>query len=177
MPLWDVTVEKYFAGANEYWVNNYNINAASGDDAVPVISAFVNAEKALYDSAIVITKVRISSSTPDDDAFYTSAVNVAGTRTAGTGDRSPLFVVARVDFSVAWQRPSRKYLRGIFSEGDITFSALIPGITTVLSTYATAILAITGICDEHGNTFNGASVWPAPAMRQLRRGSKKKSTL
>lgn len=176
MPLWIVTVEKYYPPAGEYWTNVYHLNAASGEDASAAAAAFRDAELPLYHPGVTLTKVRISSAIEEDEAHNTWAYNAAGTRTGVTSDMLPLFNVARVDFTVAWQRPSRKYLRAVLVEAESTFTSLAAGLVSVLDAYGTAVRAITGICDEHGNTFTGHSVWPAPAMRQLRRGSKKKLT-
>jgi hypothetical protein len=82
-----------------------------------------------------------------------------------------------VDFDVSGGgRPSRKYLRGALLEGDVNFMTLTSAITTPANTFADAIVAIGTIVDPQGNGFLDGVVWPAPQMRQLRRGSKKKIT-
>lgn len=176
MPIWVATVEKYLAAQAEYWTNIYHIDAASPESASAVADELRDAELPLYHPGITLTKVRISSQDVVDEAHHTWAYNAPGTRTGLTSDMMPLFVVARVDFTVAWQRPSRKYLRGVLVEAEASFTTLEAGLISVLNTYGTAVRGVPGICDEAGNPFTGHSVWPAPGMRQLRRGSKKKLT-
>lgn len=171
-----MNIEKYFASASEYWSNVYYCVADSPTAAISIADAVVNAEKATIDNAIIVTKAHLDDMTPGTEVFATKVYNAAGTKTVGTGDRLPLFVVCRVDFStLGGGRPSRKYLRAILTEGDTTFTSIGAANLTLLATYAAAIVTA-GCTDVDGQVFTSGSVLTPPAMRQLRRGSKKTST-
>lgn len=174
MPVFRLVIEKYHQTSAEYWVNRYFINAASMADATLASNGVVDAEKALYTSDVMITKSHIDDNVPNTINFETTIRNITGTRPSVAGDRMPLFNVARVDFSVAGGgRPSRKYLRSVLYELDASFTSIVAGVVTMLQTYADSVAA-SGVCDPQGQDFISGSPWKAPAMRQLRRGSKKK---
>lgn len=174
MPAYRLTIEKFHSASAEYWVNRYYVNAASLADASLASNGIVDAEKACYPAGVIITKSHVDDDVPLTENYETTVRNLAGTRTTPTGDAMPLFVVARVDFTVAGGgRPSRKYLRGVLFESDASFSTLGSGILALLSTYASSVAA-SGACDPQGQDIVAGVPWNAPAMRQLRRGSKKK---
>lgn len=175
MPVYRLTVEKYLAAQGVYWTNVYHTNEAAG---VPssTMNDLVAAERPLYGNGIIITKVSQDEVAVDSNYAEPLIVNLAGTRTTAN-DQLPLFVVARVDLRYAASRPGRKYLRGVLWEGDMNFTQLQSGVLTLLNTYLTALLAIPTLCDADGDELTGGAVFQAPAMRQLRRGSKKKNTL
>jgi hypothetical protein len=174
MPIYRLTVEKYLSAQAIYWTNVYHANLEAG---VPtsVASDLVAAERPLYNSEVIITKVSHDLVEVDSNYSEPLIVNLAGTRSV-TGDRMPLFVTARVDLRYEGSRPGRKYLRGVIYENDTTFTQIGSGLVTLLNTYLTALLAIPSLCDEDGDDLTGGAVFLAPAMRQLRRGSKKKTT-
>ena len=175
MPIYRLTVEKYYSTLQEYWVNVYHVNAEAG---VPtsVMNDLVEAEKPLYDPTIIITKVSQDDVAVDSNYASPLIVNANGTRTGPGGDRHPLFLVARCDFTYAGSRPGRKYLRGVLYEVDSGLQTLSAGMLTILQTYCSAILAIPGLCDADGDDLTGAVPFNAPAMRQLRRGKKRSVT-
>lgn len=168
-----ITIEKYMASAAEYWTNIYH---APGNDvaAAGVIAAgLVAAELPLYNAGIIITKYRVDDMVEDTDVGHTEVVNAVGT--SGQGNvNMPLFVVVRVDFStIGGGRPSRKYIRGTLQEDDVTFTSLGASPITRCGIYAAAAIG-TGFVDIDQQGINSYAVLPFPAMRQLRRGSKKK---
>jgi hypothetical protein len=174
MPLYRVIVEKYMPSANEYWSNVYHVVAADVGAAILAGEDYAAAERAILTPLAIITKVRVDDKTPDTDVGATSVLNLAGLRDFGGGTIMPLFVVARVDFTVlGGGRPSRKYLRGMLGELDVTFTALSPTALSELAVYAQAICTASAN-DVDNQIFVSGAVWPQPAMRQLRRGSKKK---
>jgi hypothetical protein len=176
MPVFRLQIEKFHSNANEYWVNRYFLNAASLADATLASNGIVDAEKALYMPEITITKSHVDDNAPNTSVFETVIRNLPGTRANVAADRMPLFVVVRVDFTVAGGgRPSRKYLRGILNEGEVSFTTLAAGVVTLVDQYA-ANVAASGACDPQGQDIIAGVTWKAPAMRQLRRGSKKKLT-
>lgn len=176
MPTFRVTIEKYQASAGEYWTNRYFVVAANLADAALMVGGIADAEKALYHAGVMITKSHVDDYVEDTDQYQTVIHNMVGTRSTGGATALPLFVVARCDLQVAGGgRPSRKYLRGMLLENDISFTSMETGALSALTTYIGNIVAA-GVCDPQGQDVTGGAPWQAPAMRQLRRGSKKKVT-
>lgn len=176
MPIYQITIESYYPAFGEYWTNVYHVSAADIDTAEDAMTPIVNAHKPMLSTGAFITKARVSDMVEGTDIYDTVAYNAAGTRTL-PGDTLPLWMTVRVDFNTAGGgRPSRKYLRGALDENNTTALALSAGLVTAAQTYAAAIVAITGLVDVDGQSFVNGEVWPAPQMRQLRRGSKKKVT-
>lgn len=173
-----ITVEKYNPAFAEYWTNVYWALVNTLSDASVVADSIVTAERPLYVPSTTITKARLDDGMPDTEVFQTNIYNQAGTRdTTGLGDLVPLFVVDRVDFGTVGGRPSRKYLRGGLCEADVgAAGALSTARLTLLANYGLAIVGGTGICDVDGQDLTVAAPWRQAAMRQLRRGSKKKVT-
>lgn len=169
-----MTIEKYRADVHEYWTNIYHLVATDVGDALTYTDSIVAAERPLYTGAVTITKGRVDDALPNTDVSAVKVFNVAGTRTPPLEHAVPLFVVARVDFTVlGGGRPSRKYLRSVFYEADISFTIIEAPVKALLQTYANAVCS-TGMCDVDNQAFVVGVPFPAPAMRQLRRGSKKK---
>lgn len=171
-----ITIEMFNAQASEYWSNRY-FTTAEVDDAGATLDAVVNAHRNILRNNCIVTKVRIDDNTEGTDNFDTVSVNAPGLKTFGSNELLPLFVVARCDFDVSGGgRPSRKYLRGYLLESQINFTTMDSSAVDDLNAFGDAIVAIGTICDPQGSVFVDAVPWPFPAMRQLRRGSKKKTT-
>lgn len=176
MPVYRATVTKFHAATGEYWTNVYWISGADIDAAHQDASNLINLEKALLYSSILITSVRTDDAVEGTDAYRTYTVNTPGSRTPSS-DMLPLWVTARVDFTVAGGgRPSRKYIRGCLEEADMTMTAIGSGTTGLLNTYAAGVAALAGAVDVDGAEILNGVVMPVPQMRQLRRGSKKRSS-
>lgn len=174
MPIFRITIEKYMASAAEYWTNIYHVDVADLQAAVQQIANFANAERPLYPESVVITKGRADDGIPNTDQYGTQVFNAAGTRASAGQDLNPLFVTARVDFtSAGFGSPSRKFLRGVLYESDVSFSSIGATVAALLNTYGDAIIALP-VCDVDGQDLVDAVPFLAPQMRQLRRGSKKK---
>jgi hypothetical protein len=174
MPM-RITIEKFLASVGEYWTNVYWADFATPAAAIPTADDLVTAERSVTLPAVQFTKYRIDDGTPLTEVWETKTLNLPGL-SATTGDPVPLFVVARVDFSVAGGgRPSRKYLRGVLTEAVMTMVAIDSGQLAALNSYASAVVAA-ATCDVDGQGISSGSANPMPGMRQLRRGSKKSST-
>jgi len=174
MPKYRLTVEKFMPLASEYWTNVYWCNAADLLAAMDIGNLLVAAERPITSPAVTITKVRVDDGLPNTTEGGTVMHNVQGTRDMGGGQLVPLFVVGRVDFSViGGGRPSRKFMRGSMGEVDGDFMTLSNSYKSELQNYGNAVVTA-GVCDVDGQLFSFAAVHPTPAMRQLRRGSKKK---
>lgn len=172
--LWVVDSEKVYQG--EYWTNRYIVQAPDLAAAHAIAMGIVATERSAHQVQVLFTKVRTSDGQPNTDVYQVTNINEFGQR-AATGDLLPLFNVVRVDFNVSGGgRPSRKYLRGILTESDISFNTIITGTVTSLETlYATPLAALTGFVDVDGQEIVSGQVYPNVAMRQLRRGSKRKA--
>lgn len=179
MPVYRCHIEKYHPDFGEYWTNVYHIFADNLTAAVPIMDAIVAAERPLYAATTMITKGRCDDGVPNTDAYRTKVYNQLGTRDVSVaGQPLPLFVTARVDFSVAdGGRPCRKYLRGVVREGDSGGVNIVnaANLITQLTAYANAIIA-TAVVDPQGFQLDSGAPMTPLQMRQLRRGRKKKVT-
>lgn len=178
MATWRLTVEKFLASAAEYWTNVYYFDSAAVTNTATFAQAVVDAERAVHLSQVTITKWRADDNTLGTDEYVTTPVNLPGLRAGAPLDTIlPLFVTGRVDFAASSGRPSRKYLRGVLQESDVSMTSISGASLTALEEYASTMAGLTGYVDIDGQELVAGSVFPAPQMRQLRRGSKKKTTL
>lgn len=175
MAIYRLTVEKYMASIQEYWSNVYHVASDSGLTAGAVGGQIVAAEIQMYPSSVLITKVSVDEVGRDDVYDQPQVFNVTGTRILGS-ELMPLFVCGRVDLTYQNSRPGRKYLRAVLEERDTSITSIGGDSRGSLQTYLDRLLQIDGLCDADGNPLTGGAVFTAPAMRQLRRGSKKKRT-
>lgn len=162
---------------NEYWTNRYLVDSASINDARIAGNAIVAAEQAITKSYVHFTKFRVSDFTPGNDNFIIVPIDEPGGLTGASTDYLPLFNVVRVDFQAPLGRPSRKYLKLPLVEGEVSNQQVSSGlIAGVESDYISALLAVDDFCDPDGQHFVTGTVNQAVAMRQLRRGSKRRTT-
>jgi len=172
MPVYKVDIEKRYS--NEYWTNRYFVEAPDMAEATDCAQFIVSLERAIHWNLVIFTKFRVSDNVPNTEVFNTVTLNLNGQQNLG-GEPVPLFVVARVDFSVANQRPSRKYLRGVLHEGSFNYTNVSQAIIDFIkNSYADPLVALGCVVDEDGNAFGVAGVSPFVGMRQLRRGSKRR---
>jgi hypothetical protein len=174
MALWNVDIEKLLSG--EYWTNRYIVDALNLADAATVADQIVELEKNIHRTNVLFTKVRTSDQTPNTDVYRVRSINQFGELTPVAGQMLPLWNVLRVDFSTGSGRPSRKYLRLPIYEGDIDDGQFNTGFLATMGTsYATQMLNIAEFVDVDGEAFTEATVVPFMGMRQLRRGSKRRT--
>lgn len=175
LPISQIDIQKQ-QGA-EYWSNRYLCEFAVGSaEAEAAATALINAEKAMLFNNVLINKVRIATLTPNDNVFQAWNPNTFGSRNAVGLSLLPLFCVVRIDFGAGLGRPSRKYIRGALSESDVQGANLESGFLSGVATpYGNAVSGLAGIVDPQGDDLNGFSVYPQIAMRQLRRGSRRRS--
>lgn len=178
MAVYQVDIEKSFnptTSTTVYWTNVYYVNAADVASATTSGQSIVTLEKTIHGTTVAFTKMRIRLAALQVSPGTIIALSGNGGRTAN--NPLPLFDVVRVDFSVATGRPNRKYLRLPLGSADNSAGALVAGtVTTVQNSYMTPLINMNVVCDTQGQPILSGSVWPYVAMRQLRRGSKKKTT-
>lgn len=174
--MYSLDIEKELNG--EYWTNRYMLDVASAAAGISPANDLVEAERQYTLDRMNFTRYRISSVTMGDDDYIIEPLNVVGGRTAGVGSELPLFNCIRVDFAVASGRPSRKYLRGILIEADQSgFGVIDPTFLDFFdAAYTAGCLAVPQYVDVDGQSLIGGQAYPKVAMRQLRRGSRRRTT-
>jgi len=174
MAVFKVDIEKVLGG--EYWTNVYYVDVADLASAEAPALEIVACERAVTGDEVTFTKMRISDTIPDTDIYHTILLAEPGLRAVDTANLLALFNVVRVDFSANVGRPSRKYLRGILTEGDVAFNDIAPAFVTFMDdNYSAPMLLIDELCDVDGDTFEASLTYPYVAMRQLRRGNKRRT--
>jgi hypothetical protein len=171
---WVIDIEKLLGG--EYWTNRYIVAAASLADATDHGQSLTNRERGFHHSSVLFTRFRASDGIKLSDVYQVVNINAFGDQGA-TAATLPLFNVMRVDFNVVGGgRPSRKYYRLPISEdmqdnGNFTANHLAnmqPHITGILT-------GVPEYRDVDGQVFINGTIYPKVGMRQLRRGSKRKT--
>lgn len=172
MALWQVDIEKQLNA--EFWTNVYHVDAADIASAETIAASIVAIERAVHGTFVAFTKMRVRN-VADPFAADTTILSLLGQRAVAT-NAMPLFVVARVDFTAEIGRPSRKYLRGVLAEADVNSDNLeSAAITFVNENYATPLAALVGYVDIDGQQIVNGGCHPRTGMRQLRRGSKRRT--
>jgi hypothetical protein len=174
MPLFSLDIEKEFGG--EFWTNRYILSATDITLAILSADAIWPLEQNIHKDVVNFTRYRVSDMDPATDMFVIVPIGETGAVTATTG-LLPLFNVMRVDFPAGTGRPSRKYLRLPIQESeqeDGVFTTSI--VSTVNDVYGNALAAISAFVDVDGEPLGNGRVTPAVAMRQLRRGSRRRTT-
>lgn len=179
MALYNIDIEKFMDG--EYWTNRYIITSTTLPNAIEAADILVEGERSIHRTNVAFTKVRTSSAV-ENDAIYDSRPLTNSGLVEDNGPFLPLFNVIRVDFPVeGGGRPSRKYYRMGICAGDVVVnyrvsSSLVLGIEANL----TSMLAELGgnaspMVDPQAQEVNAAAVFDRIAMRQLRKGSRRRT--
>lgn len=178
MAIYEITLEKTQLNPQNqsiYWSNVYHCNAADLASAQSIANTVFTAERNIHAPAVTFTKFRVRPAVVGAQGAITT-LNTAGTRTGVSGDYLPLYNTLRVDFNTAVGRPSRKYLRLPIFESDQSNGQLVAATMTQINTnYVTPIQSLTGLCDVDGEAFVSVVARSEVQMRQLRRGSKRKT--
>lgn len=173
MPLFSADIEKLYQG--EYWTNRYILDTANMQDAINAANLILSYERAVTLAAVTFTRYRVSDVDPSTDVYTIIQTNVQGSAATG-GEMLPLFNVVRVDFSAGSGRPSRKYLRGVLTENVINFNNIsATHISFIENNYAFPLRDLAAYVDVDGQALQTGEVYPFVAMRQLRRGSRRRS--
>ena len=174
MPLWSLDIEKSIPG--EFWTNRYIINTPDLSSAVLIGNQIVSIERAIHKPGVTFTRFRVSDMDPNTDVYSIVAVALPGTAPANVTGGLPLFNVVRVDFNTGQGRPSRKYLRTPIAEDQQADGTLAAAYATFIHTnYTIPMLGIDEFVDVDGQAFTSGATHQYVAMRQLRRGSKRRA--
>ena len=177
MTVFQYDLEKLYEG--EYFTNRYFINAATIDDAANYgNTTILAAERSILHHLVQVTKSRTSTVMPNDGTFITTAIEMAGEVNSGT--LVPLFNVAVVLFNTLHGRPYRKLYRGVLTEEGTSWGSLTGPYYDLLMGALPGLIVPDGsdqaVCTKDGVTFTTVVAQSKVGMRQLRRGSKRKST-
>lgn len=174
MPRYKLIIEKKLG--SEYWVNDYHYTATDFADADSKAQPVIDAERAITSTLVTFTMYRISTVVPDDNEFVNFPLNEQGLH-SNENQLVPLWVVLRADFPAVSGRSGRKYLRGVLTEDVVSFDFIVSTMITFLTTnYADPLSALDYLEKASGVLINECVINPVPAMRQLRKGSKRKVT-
>jgi len=160
----------------EYWTNVYHVNVASLADALTEGYQLVDREKVIHHTNVAFDRIRVSAM-PVSGGQFISAALVGDGLAPGPSD-VPLFVVARVEWTVGFGRPGVKMYRGALVEADIVGpTALTPEVRSFYATWAAETLVqVPTLQKMSGGVFTAGVLSPSPGMRQLRRGSRRRTT-
>lgn len=174
VPLFSIDIEKSYVG--EFWTNRYIVDTTDLDAAAANAGAFVGYERAIHSDAITFTRARVADRTQGTDIYRIITYNSPGLRVT-EGPFIPLWNVALVDFHVDIGRPSRKYLRVGFTEADVVGSAIENSLLVLIgSQYISPLAAGSAFVDVDGQPITSGTARSTVMMRQLRRGSKRRTT-
>lgn len=175
MPLFSLDIEKSVPG--EFWTNRYIINTPDITVAVSIGNQVVSIEREIHKPGVQFTRFRVSDLDPDTDLYSIQAIALPGLAPPATAGNLPLFNVVRVDFNTGTGRPSRKYLRTPVGEADQIDGNLEPTYAQFIhQTYTIPMLGIDEFVDVDGQAFVSGATHQYVAMRQLRRGSRRRQT-
>lgn len=168
-----IDVQKLQSG--EYWTNVYHIDSADVGDGDAAASLIVAAERLIHSTGVAFSKVRIATYPVSDGEFIILPLSGTGSRTF-SGGQLALFNVARTDISVGRGRPCRKYYRAPIYEGDQEDGALTIAFRGVVDTALNDLIGdLPTLCDPGGTRWVEATTAVAVGMRQLRRGSRRRT--
>lgn len=174
MPLFSLDIEKSFNG--EFWTNRYILELDDVTAGSTVVNQIIEAEQDVHGGAILFTKARLSDMTPDTDNYVVFIINTYG-HLAVSSEYLPLWNVIRCDFQVDTGRPSRKYLRcPVYESNQVAGVLTSDTITFMQENYVDVLVAIPEFVDVDGQPIVDGFVYPNVGMRQLRRGSKRRTT-
>jgi hypothetical protein len=170
MPVYRIAVEKRMgtgASTGRQWSNVYHVSEADIVAADGMADSIAALEKTLYPDNVAI--VRLSTHGAPHTPGISRNVFIAGTRGSGTpATQLPLFNAVLAQFLPAEGRPSPKYLRLPLDESEVADSTVDPTlISTIAGSYASPLVALTGVTDESGQPFAGYHIKTAVQMRQL----------
>lgn len=181
MPPWEsvlstpqtyqIVIQKFLNG--EYWVNDYHVQAASPSEAHTRGLAIVAIERSVHKVITAFVNMRVRNAAGGGQGTV-YPLGLFGQ--AGVDDYFPLYCTVRVDMSPEFGRVGRKYLRLPLEEGGATNGTLTAStINFINQSYATPLANLAYVCKPNGQDFVAASAVPGLQMRQLRRGTRRRT--
>lgn len=174
MPLYTVDIEKRVG--SEFWSNRYIVQATTLAAAQVVADDITGIERSFHINNVLFTRYRVSTLASNDDSYVIVPVGLLGQRVVGSSGL-PLFNTLRMDFPAPSGRPSRKFYRGVLSEGDINGDAITESFVDAASDISGLLgnEGIDGIVDPQNQYLGSAVVHPFVQMRQLRRSRRRRT--
>lgn len=159
-----------------YWTNRWLLDAASpADVTVTMVENIAVREMNFHANTCIAVSARVSDMVPDTDNFYIYPLNFIGEQTDST-EPLPGYVTMRADFGVGPGRPLRKYWRVYIGEGHTTGGVWTSTYVDAVNTQMDLLLAaVPTICDPQGNVAITVAAKSQLQMRQLRRGTRKRT--
>ena len=170
--VWEIAIEKSLG--TEYWINVYHADVVTQAEAKQVGDEIVGVERGVTQIQVGFTKMRVRQISEIAQAGTVYPIGLPGAMADSI--YLPLFVVARIDIAVPSGRPDRKFIKSPAPASLVTngmWSA--PAQNLYNGSYCTPLLAVENICDRSGQPYLSAAVSPVVGMRQLRRGSRKRT--
>ena len=174
MPVYKVDIQ--FKLNTEYWTNVFYASHPSVFAAKLWVDNLVEAMQDSVQNSVIIDKARITPAPFVANTFTDYPIGVNGT--GGSTPPAPLFNVVRFVFGKAVGRGVSHYWRGGVTPSNIGADGNFSGAAQAFNTSkAEAIGALSPPpCDRQGNVYTTFSAAPTVGMRQLRRGSKRRTT-
>jgi hypothetical protein len=171
MGVFQVDIQTDYYG--EFISNRYFVDEPGLAEAAAIGVAIANLHAKLLPPSVKIDAIRASTPAPADNQFFTSPVNIPGTR-AATSQTMPEFCRYRVDFQIGYRRPLRKFLLVPFEEDSEGSSFTGGAVARVINDYINPLIALASVCSAEGLPVINGSLNARIGMRQLRRGSKRR---
>lgn len=172
MAIWQIVTEKQLG--TEYWVNDWYVSAPDQLTAQGHAADIIALEALAYMDIITITKFRVRRADLPGSQGTVFQVGTQGIRPAQA--YLPLFNVVRLDLTVTTGRPGRKYMKMPIAEGwqenGVLTTAYLNDVNTTL---AQPLLALGVLTQADGDVVQSIAASPIVGMRQLRRGSRKRT--
>lgn len=173
MPLWKIDVQKTYNG--EYWTNRYLTNVPDILTADAVADDIIAAERIFHLSSTSFVKKRVATMVEADNTFLSTPLLLSGLRAIGSNQPLALFNTLRIDFPAGYGRPSRKYYRGVLTEADVIGAFITGPLMPIIENGLTALYAA-AVCDPQETTLGRGVVIVPVQMRQMRRGTRRRTT-
>lgn len=176
MPLFKIDIEKEFS--NEFWTNVYYATSVDLGAAHLVAQGILQAERQFHKDVVLFTRYRTSTVLQGDFQYITSIANLNGL-VGSSSPRIPLWNVVRADMGDGgFKRPERKYYRLPLTEDEQDNGVLTNGVFTLVQQSLVNLLGdFAGEwCGPNSEPIVSVAVYPNVAMRQLRRGSRRRQT-
>lgn len=159
-----------------FWTNQYHVEAGDYSAALTIGVEIADIERTIHTTRVAYNSIRVKQPLTPFGVSIIQPLSGYGTYAATGGDVLPYWNVVRCDFGVSLGLPSRKYLRTLMDEAMIYGYSLSNGYRDLIAAnYVTPLLQLNGLRSNHDQVFLEGVVKPDVAMRQMRRGSKRRA--